>query len=331
MAPKTGCVPPHGGATRRDAARRARGDPYRWMEELDAPRRALDPGREPADRVWLPGAERAPSASACRSSGTTSARVPGATAALLLHPQRRPPEPVGLYVADSLEGAARCCRPPNAARRRHRGAGRYATSDDGRHWLPACPRPARLEHWKVRDVATGRTCPTSLRWVKFRAPPGRATARASTTSATTSPGRQGAAAENRFPRVHYHALGRPVAARWSTRGRTADWYFGSHGQRRRPLLVLQVELGSSVNNGIFYRDLAAPTRRGRSCWRLRRALPCCRQRRAGLLRQDQPGRRAPGGGHRHAPAGARRLARAGPAGGRDPGQPEPGGDSPREY
>ncbi len=242
-------------------------DPYRWMEELDAPEtRAWVEAENRLAESWL---AQAPERAALRERLKTLWNyerydVPWQDGGRYFYARNDGLQNQSvLYVADSLEGAPRVLLDPNALRADGTVAlAGYATSDDGRFLAYGLAEAGSdWNTWKVRDVATGQDLPDELRWVKFSGaawtPDGKGFYYQRFDE--PEPGRE-LAAENRFPRVHYHALGTPQSADRLVYQRLdqRDWYFGSTVSEDGRYLVLQVESGSSVNNALFYRELGRP-------------------------------------------------------------------------
>lgn len=242
-------------------------DPYRWMEELDAPEtRAWIEAENRLTESWL---AQVPERAAIRERlqklwNYERYGVPWSDGGRYFYTRNDGLQNQSvLYVADALDASPRVLLDPNTLRADGTVAlAGYATSVDGRHLAYGLAEAGSdWNTWKVRDVATGKDLSDELRWVKF-------------SGAAWTPDGKGfyyqrydepqagkeLAAENRFPRVHYHALGAPQSADPLVYQRKdqPDWYFGSTVSDDGRYLVLQVELGSSVNNGLFYRDLGRP-------------------------------------------------------------------------
>ncbi len=242
-------------------------DPYRWMEELDAPEtRAWTLAQNRLTESWL---AQVPERAALRERlqelwNYERYDVPWQDGGRYFYTRNDGLQNQSvLYVADSLEGAPRVLLDPNALRADGTVAlAGYSTSDDGRYLAYGLAEAGSdWNTWKVRDVTTGQDLPDELRWVKFSG------------AAWTPDGKgfyyqrydepqpgQELAAENRCPRVHYHVLGTPQSQDPLVYQRRdqPDWYLGSGVSEDGRYLVLQVELGSSVHNALFYRELGRP-------------------------------------------------------------------------
>lgn len=242
-------------------------DPYRWMEELDAPEtRAWVLAENRLTESWL---AQVPERAALRERLTTLWNyerydVPWQAGGRYFYTRNDGLQNQSvLYVADSLEGAPRVLLDPNALRADGTVAlAAYSTSDDGRHLAYGLAEAGSdWNTWKVRDVATGQDLPDELRWVKFSGAAWTPDGKGFYYQRYDEPAAgQELAAENRFPRVHYHALGTPQSADPLVYQRKdqPDWYFGSTVSEDGRYLVLQVERGSSVHNAVFYRELGRP-------------------------------------------------------------------------
>jgi len=239
-------------------------DPYRWLEDVDAPE----------TRAWVE-AESA-------LTETVLAAIPERDAIRLRlteiwdYERFGVPGRVGeryvflknsglqnqsvVYIADRLDGPARVLLDPNTFSADGTVAlGGLAFSDDGR--LAAYATTASGSDWltwRVRDVETGADLPDELQWSKFStaswlpdgsgfyycryAAPGEATQFKD---------------ENYFHQVYFHRIGTAQTddALVYERPDHKDWNFGPEVSEDGRWLVLHVSQGADPNNRVFVQEL----------------------------------------------------------------------------
>jgi prolyl oligopeptidase len=245
-------------------------DPYRWLEDADAPdtRAWIDaenevtfgylrqiPERERiGKRLWaLWDYERygVPSREGrwyafSRNTGTQNQDV--------------------IYKAASLGAAPEVLIDPNTLSKDGTVAlGPMAFSDDGTHLAYAISAAGSdWQEWRVRDVATGQDLPDLLRWSKFSGAAWLKDGSGFYYGRYEAP-RDGnlLQAVNKNQKLCFHAVGTPQEkdALVYERPDKPDWGFGAEvTDDGRFLLVYQTE-GTENRNRIFVRDLADPNGR----------------------------------------------------------------------
>lgn len=127
----------------------------------------------------------------------------------------------------------------------------YGTSSGGSDWV----------QWQVRDVATGKDLPDSIKWTKF-------------TSASWTPDNKGfyygrfqepkegdkLQAVNKLQKLYYHALGTPQSEDRLVYERPdqPDWQFGAGVTEDGKYLIIGVSKGTDDKNLLLYQDLTKP-------------------------------------------------------------------------
>lgn len=241
-------------------------DPYRWLEDPDAPETA----------AWVAAQNRLTRA----FLDATPARAAIEQRLKQLWNYERYGLPVKrggryfytrndglqnqsvLYVADAVDGPARVLLDPNTLSPDGTTAlTGFALSDDGR-WLAygLAKAGSDWQSWRVREVATGRDLDDVLEWIKFSG------------AAWThdglgffysrydepAPGEQLTAA-NYYQKLYYHRLGTPQSADRLILERRdeKEWGFSGEVTEDGRYLIVSVWKGTDPRNQIFYADLAA--------------------------------------------------------------------------
>jgi prolyl oligopeptidase len=243
-------------------------DPYRWMEDVDAPQtrdwvaaeRALTdsylaqiPARERirADltRLWnyerlsVPF-HRGPLYFTFRNSGLQN-------------------QPV-LYVSHGFDGTARVLLDPNALSTDGTVAlGGTAVSFDGRHLAYATQTAGSdWQTWRVREIATGRDLPDRVEWSRYS---GASWARDGSGFYYEAFDRPPAGAERKAAAINqkicFHRLGTSQAkdATIYRRYDHPEWVYGADVTEDGRYLVIEASSGSDPYTRIFYRDLRKAT------------------------------------------------------------------------
>lgn len=239
-------------------------DPYRWLEDADAPEtRAWIEAENKVTFAFLEGIER-------------REQIRRRLAELWDYEKRWAPWRRGaryfqlrnsglqnqdvLWVMDSPRGAGRVLLDPNALSEDGTVAlvswsvskdGRwlaYATSAKGSDWLT----------WRVRDVDSGEDLTDVLEWSKFSTaewlPDG--SGFFYTRYDAPQAGRE-YSGENYFHKVFEHRLGNPQARDRLVYDRPdeKEWIFGPEVSEDGRYLVLHVYQGTDTRNRVFYKDL----------------------------------------------------------------------------
>jgi prolyl oligopeptidase len=168
-----------------------------------------------------------------------------------------------LYVAESLSGPTRVLLDPNTLRADGTAAlagleashdGRYiayAVADAGSDWM----------QWRVREVATAKDLPDTIKWAKFSGAAWTPDNRAFYYQRFDEP-KPGEAlrAENVFAKLYVHRLGEPQSADKLVYDRPdqKQWMFDPEVTDDGRYLILSVETTDFGRNLVFYQDLHAP-------------------------------------------------------------------------
>lgn len=242
-------------------------DPYRWLEETDAPE----------TRAWIE-AESALT-EAFLAAVPERAAIRERLTALWDYERFGTPARIGsryvfaknsglqnqsvIYVADALDASARVLLDPNLlsedgtvalAAMSFSDDGRlmaYAVSHSGSDWMT----------WHVRDVETGTDLGDEVRWSKFSSASWRLDAsgfyysRYAAADAATQ-----YKSENRNHRVFFHRLGTPQTddALVYERPDHPDWSLNAHVTEDGRRLVVNAYEGTDPNNRVFVADLDRP-------------------------------------------------------------------------
>jgi prolyl oligopeptidase len=123
----------------------------------------------------------------------------------------------------------------------------YGTSASGSDW----------EEFRVRDVATGRDLPDHLKWIKFSGASWTKDGAGFFYSRYPEPTAQALTAVNRFQRVYYHRLGgdQTSDALVYERPDQPDWGMNAEVTDDGRYAVLSVWLGTDRRNRVYYLDL----------------------------------------------------------------------------
>jgi prolyl oligopeptidase len=242
-------------------------DPYRWLEDLDSPETqawiaaqqarterflAAIPERDRIRRrlteIWNYERFGIPTRVGSRYVYTKNSGLQNQSV---------------VYVADTLDGAARVLIDPNGLSddgtvalaglsfSDDGGLAAYATSASGSDWMT----------WRVRDVASGNDLDDEVAWSKF-------------SGASWLPDGSGFyycrydepvdatqfKDENYFHKIYFHRIGTPQAsdALIYERPDHKDWNFGPGVSEDGRWLVIQVAHGTDPNNRVFVQDLHDP-------------------------------------------------------------------------
>jgi prolyl oligopeptidase len=242
-------------------------DPYRWLEDGDAP----------ATRAWIE-AEAAlteqylstiPSRDAIRRRLTAvwdyeRFGLPRRAGDAYVYTKNTGLQNQGVvYVAPALDGPARVLIDPNGFSADGTVAlngtsftddGRYvafATSASGSDWMT----------WRIRDVATGEDLDDEVRWSKFSGASwlldgsGFYYSRYAEPESSTQ-----FKDENYNHKVYFHQLGTPQSADTLVYERPdhPDWSLGAFVSDDGDWLIVNASQGTDPNNRVFVRDLRVP-------------------------------------------------------------------------
>jgi len=128
----------------------------------------------------------------------------------------------------------------------------YGLSSSGSDW----------QDWKVRDVVTGEDLPDLIRWVKFSGASWTKDGQGFFYSRYDEPNEKTRLeAVNYFQKLYYHRLGTPQSedVLIYQRPDQKEWGFSGEVTEDGRYLVIAVWLGTDTRNLIFYKDLGSPT------------------------------------------------------------------------
>jgi prolyl oligopeptidase len=242
-------------------------DPYRWMEDIDAPQ----------TRAWIRAENRL--------SADYLAGIPGRAAiaqrlARVWNYERwSAPERHGAYwffthndglqnqaammVSPDPDTAAHVLLDPNTLSSDGTIALReQAVSQDGRFLAYALSEAGSdWQTWRVRDVATGRDLPDLLRWSKAGGGSWRADDSGFyyTAYEQPKPG-ESLKASNQFQKLYFHRLGTPQSKDQLIYGRSdaPDWFVAGTVTDDGRYLLIEAQHGDAVQNTLLVQDLRSP-------------------------------------------------------------------------
>jgi prolyl oligopeptidase len=168
-----------------------------------------------------------------------------------------------LYVTEALDGTPRVLLDPNTLRADGTVAiaGLEVTDDGKLMAYGTAEAGSDWNVWKVRDVETGKDLPDEIRWVKFGG--------ASWTNDSKGffyarfdepkPG-EDLKSVNKSQKIYHHALGDAQAKDTLVYERPdqPEWYLFGQVTDAGDYLVINLEPGSKVENGVAYKDLSKP-------------------------------------------------------------------------
>ena len=242
-------------------------DPYRWLEDIDSPetrewvaaegrlsRQYLDaiPGREAMTRRlrdiwnferWTPPVRYGSRWFYSHNDGLQNQAV--------------------VRVAEDPAGAARTLIDPNSLSADGTVALREtAVSADGRLFAYALSEAGSdWQVWRVRDVATGKDLPDTLKWSKAGGGSWRKDGSGFYyTAYDPPPSGTVLKAANQYEKLYFHALGTPQSADRLVYARTDDpnWFVGAAVSDDGRYLLVTASLGTDVRNTLLVQDLTRP-------------------------------------------------------------------------
>jgi prolyl oligopeptidase len=240
-------------------------DPYRWMEDLDAP----------ATREWIEGENKVTSAYLDGIAGRDKIR--NRLTEIWNYERYGSPQQYGghyfythndglqnqavLYVADSPSATPRLLLDPNTLSADGTIALKgYAISDDGKHVAYGLSSGGSdWEDWHVLDVASGKNTDDELKWVKFSGASWRRDGTGFYYSRYDEPkGENVLKAVSQFQKLYFHRLGTKQSADQLIHEQKdqPDWLFGGQVSDDGRYLVISVARNTEPKNLVLYRDLA---------------------------------------------------------------------------
>ncbi|HET7796584.1 MAG TPA: S9 family peptidase, partial [Nevskia sp.] len=240
-------------------------DPYRWLEDLDAP----------ATRSWIEAQNKV--------TFDYLARVPGRDhikqrlTEIWNYERYTSPHQYGgryfytrndglqnqaiLYVADTLDAKPRVLLDPNTLSKDGTIALKaYTISEDGKHLAYGLSSGGSdWEEWRVLDVDTGKNTDDVLKWVRYSATAWRRDGSGFFYCRFDEPkGENALKAENKFQKLYFHRLGTKQSDDLLIYERKdqPDWLFGAQVSDDGRYLMISVARNTEPKNLVLYRDLA---------------------------------------------------------------------------
>jgi prolyl oligopeptidase len=241
-------------------------DPYRWLEDTDSPE----------TRQWIE-AENALTERYI-SAIPERARIRERLAEVWNFPRWGTPLKRGglyfysqnsglqnqsvLYVAPTLHARPRVLLDPNTLRADGTEAlSAYAVSDDGRLLgYGVSSGGSDWQEFRVRDVATGRDLPDTLRWIKFSGMTWTKDGKGFFYARYEQPAANALRVAVHNQKVYYHRIGTPQSADALVfqQPEQPDYIYSSGVTEDGRYLVLSVSKGTDRRNGVYVMDLGAP-------------------------------------------------------------------------
>jgi prolyl oligopeptidase len=167
-----------------------------------------------------------------------------------------------LYVADKPNGPERALLDPNALRADGTAALSGLSVDRSAKLLAYAIAQAGSDwsEWHVRDIATGKDLPDSVRWTKFTSAEWTADGRAFYYQRFPQPDDKAALTQsNKNAQLYLHIVGQPQSSDRLIYQRPDQphWVFGSTVSDDGRYLAIDVETGDAGKNLLFYQDLQA--------------------------------------------------------------------------
>jgi prolyl oligopeptidase len=169
-----------------------------------------------------------------------------------------------LYTADTLDATPRMLIDPNTLSKDGTVAlAGTAVTDDGKLIAYGIAEAGSdWNTWKVRDVATGKDLPDEVQWVKFSGASWTKDGKGFFYSRFDAPTKDGEKLKtvNEFHKIYYHTLGTAQAEDKLIYQRTDQpkWYLGGGVTDDGHFLIIDVNPGDKIENGISYKDLTKP-------------------------------------------------------------------------
>ncbi len=239
-------------------------DPYRWLEDLNAPETAAWVAAQ--NEVTFGYLQQIPARDAIRERMTAlwdyeRYGIPRQEGGRYFYSKNDglQPQPV-LYVADSLDAEPRVLINPNTLSEDGTVAlaGTYASDGGGLMAYAISSAGSDWKEFRVRDVDTGEDLPDVIKWVKFSGASWTKDGTGFYYSRYDEPEGDELAAINRFPKVYYHKLGTPQADDELIYHRPdqPDWGFNAFVTDDGDYLIISISKGTERRNRVAYQNLA---------------------------------------------------------------------------
>ncbi len=167
-----------------------------------------------------------------------------------------------IYVADTLGSEPRMILDPNTFSADGTVAlSGYAVSEDGRHIAyGVADGGSDWQTWRVKEIATGSDLPDVIKWVKFSSASWAKDGSGFYYTRYDEPKGNDLTDLNKFPRVHFHRLGEDQTsdALVYKRDDEGEWGFGAGVTEDGKYLAINVWWGTRQENNFFYKDLSSP-------------------------------------------------------------------------
>ena len=240
-------------------------DPYRWMEDLDAPE--VKAWVEAENKVTFAYLRSIPQREQIRARLTEvwnyeKYGVPYKRGHRYFYSRNSGLQNQSvLYVADSLDATPRVLLNPNTLSKDGTVAlNGTSITDDGR--LLAYGLSEAGSDWvtfHVRDVDTGKDLPDVIKWVKFSGASWTKDGKGFFYSRYDEPKGNELKESNYYQKLYYHKLGTPQSADELVYERPdhKDWGFGGSVTDDGRYLIISVWQGTEEKNRVYYKDLQA--------------------------------------------------------------------------
>jgi prolyl oligopeptidase len=248
-------------------------DPYRWLEEADEPGSTewpkVEAWIEAENKITFSYLESIPQRGAIKDRLTQLWNFERYTAPSIEGGKYFYSKNDGLqnqnvvYVTDTLSSDGRVLIDPNTLRKDGTVAlGGMSVTDDAKLCAYGiADAGSDWQTWKVRDVATGTDLEDEIHWVKFGGASWTKDGRGFFYSRFEEPkAGEGLKAKNQFQKIYFHKLGTPQSQDELIYDRKdhGDWYLTGAVTDDGKYLIIDVNPGSKVETGLFYKDLSSP-------------------------------------------------------------------------
>ncbi len=239
-------------------------DPYRWLEELDAPdTREWIAAQNALTQKYLGDAKARPQIHARMTELWNYERfgLPSREGnRYIITRNDGLQNQAVVYTMDSLDAEPRLLLDPNTLSTDGTVAlSGTEVSPDGKYLAYGISAGGSdWQEWRVREIASGKDTGDVIQWVKFSRAEWAKDSSGFYYSRYDEPqGENKLKAVNEFPKVHFHKLGTPQSADALVYHRPDQpkWGFGSQVTEDGRYLIMRVSEGTDRRNRLFYREL----------------------------------------------------------------------------